>query len=56
LAPIIEKLNNILEQIASDENLTIIFDGSNSGIMWAQERLNITQQVIMEMNRQAGRN
>ena len=55
LAPIMDRLREVLNRIAIDENYTMIFDASSSGILWAQERLDITQQVIIEMNRQ-GRN
>jgi outer membrane protein len=51
IAPIMEKLRTVLNQIAIDENYTMIFDASSSGVLWAQERLDITQQVIIEMNR-----
>jgi len=55
LAPIMTRLREVLNTIAIDENYAVIFDASSSGIVWAQERLDITQQVIIEMNRQ-GRN
>ena len=51
LAPIMEKLRIAIEKIAIDDNYTIILDASTSGIVWAQERLDITAQVITEMNR-----
>ena len=51
LAPIMEKLRTVLNQIAIDENYSIIFDAATSGIVWAQERLDITDHVISEMNR-----
>jgi Skp family chaperone for outer membrane proteins len=51
MTPIMEKLRLAIEKIAIEDNYNIIFD-SASGIVWAQERLDITQQVIEEMNRQ----
>ena len=51
LAPIMEKLRVILDRIAIEENYAVIFDAATSGIVWAQERLDITNQVINEMNR-----
>jgi outer membrane protein len=51
LRPIMEKIQSVIEKIAIEENYTMIFDASSSGIIWAQERLDITQQVIIEMNR-----
>jgi len=56
LAPIMEKLRTVLDKIAVDENYTVIFDAASSGIVWAQERLDITHQVIIEMNRSSGKN
>ena len=55
LAPIMEKLRTVLDRIAVDDNYTVIFDAASSGIVWAQERLDITHQVIIEMNRSDGR-
>jgi len=52
LAPIMTRLRDVLNQISIDENYAIVFDAASSGIVWAQERLDITQQVIIEMNRQ----
>jgi len=51
MAPIMEKLRVAIDKIAIEENYSIIFDAS-SGVVWAQERLDITQQVIDELNRQ----
>ena len=51
LAPIMEKLRAVIDRISIEENYTIVFDASSSGIIWAQERLDITQQVIIELNR-----
>ena len=52
LAPIMERLRVVIDRIAVDENYSIIFDVSTSGIVWAVERMDITQQVIHEMNRE----
>jgi Skp family chaperone for outer membrane proteins len=46
-----EKLRTIVDRIAKDERYTIIFDASNSGIIYADDKLDITQQVITEMNK-----
>ena len=51
LAPIMSKLRNIIDRIAEDDNYTIIFDASTSGIIYANDRMDITQQVIIEMNK-----
>ena len=52
LAPIMEKLRGIIDRIALDEGFAVIFDASATGIIWAQERLDITAQVIAEMNKE----
>jgi outer membrane protein len=54
IAPIMDKLHEVLQKIATEENYSMIFDASSSGLAWAQERLDITQQVIIEMNRFGG--
>lgn len=51
LAPIMEKLRVVIDKIAVDENYALIFDAATSGIVWAKERMDITQQVIVEMNK-----
>jgi len=52
MAPIMEQLRLAIDKIAIDENYTMILDASSSGIVWAQERLDITEQVIAEMNKE----
>ena len=52
MAPIMEKLRQAVDKIAIEENYSIILDSSSGSVIWAQERLDITQQVINEMNRQ----
>ena len=49
-APIMVKFREAVEKIALEDNYTVILDATN-GIIWAQERLDITTQVINEMNR-----
>ena len=49
-APSMTKLRTIVERIAVDENYSIIFDAAAIGIFYAVERMDITQQIISEMN------
>ena len=51
LAPIMTKLRTIIDRIADDENYSMIFDASTSGIIYANDRMDITTQVIEEMNK-----
>jgi outer membrane protein len=41
-----EKLNPILEQVATEKGLQMIFDGTNSGAVWAHTGLDLTAEVI----------
>ncbi len=41
-----EKLNPILEQVATEKGLHMIFDGTNSGAVWAFPGLDLTAEVI----------
>jgi outer membrane protein len=54
MGPILERLFEVLKKIGEDENYTMIFDSSSSGLLWAEPRLNITNQVIAEMDRLGG--
>ncbi len=51
LQPIMTKLRVIIERIAVEENYAMIFDASSAGIIWAQPRLDLTEQIINEMNK-----
>lgn len=51
LAPIMEKLRVIIDRIAIDENYSMIFDIAAGGVLWAKPNMDITQQLIVEMNK-----
>ncbi|MCB5249902.1 MAG: OmpH family outer membrane protein [Candidatus Cloacimonadales bacterium] len=51
LQPIMTKLRNIIDRISVEENYAMVFDASSAGIIWAQPRLDITEQIIFEMNK-----
>jgi outer membrane protein len=51
LQPIMTKLRTIIEKICVDEGYSMIFDASSSGIIWAQPKLDISERVILEMNK-----
>jgi Skp family chaperone for outer membrane proteins len=52
LRPIVEKVNNIINQIATEENYDFIFD-SKAGIVFAKKSYDLTDKVIRALN--AGR-
>jgi len=51
LQPIMTKLRNIIEKVSVEENYAMIFDASSAGIIWAQPKLDITERIILEMNK-----
>ena len=51
LAPIVDKMTSIINRIAEDDNYTMVLDASTGVFLYANDRMNITQQVIDEMNR-----
>ncbi len=52
MAPLIKKINEVVETIAKGEGFTMILDISQGGIVYAQEGLNITDDVIKELNKE----
>ncbi|MCF7920688.1 MAG: OmpH family outer membrane protein [Candidatus Cloacimonetes bacterium] len=51
LEPILNDLREVIEKISTDENIDVVFDASTGGILYAVPRLDITDQVIEEMNK-----
>lgn len=51
LQPIMVKLKGIIEKISVEENYSMVFDASSSGIIWAKPTLDITERIIAEMNK-----
>ena len=51
LSPILKKIQTALEKIAVDQNISMVFDGSSGGILYAKPSLDITDQVIAEINK-----
>ena len=48
--PVIERINAILRQIGAEGEYTMIFDAATSGIVYAAPGIDLTQQVIDELN------
>ncbi|MDR0304194.1 MAG: OmpH family outer membrane protein [Chitinispirillales bacterium] len=49
LRPIVEKVNNIINKIAADENYDFIFD-SKAGVVFAKKSYDLTEKVIKSLN------
>jgi outer membrane protein len=52
LATIFPKLEQLLGQIAQREGLTMVFDRSSSGLAWAPQSLDLTNELIRMYNAQ----
>jgi len=51
LSPINTKINNIIKKIAEDEDYTIIFDDSMGTVLYSATSIDITDQVLLELNK-----
>ena len=51
LSPINTKIMNIIKKIATDENYTIIFDDSMGTVLYSAPSIDITDQVLLELNK-----
>jgi len=51
--PVLDKINNVIKQIGEAEGYDFVFDGA-TGLLWAKEEHNITQQVLDELNKNSG--
>jgi len=49
--PIIEKINQILEKIAKEENYDYIFDARPGGVVYAKNTYNLSERVLEELNK-----
>ncbi|MCB0284069.1 MAG: OmpH family outer membrane protein [Calditrichae bacterium] len=52
--PVLDKINAVIKKIGEDEGYDFIFDGA-VGILWAKPAHDITQQVLDELNKGAGK-
>ncbi|MCK4352363.1 OmpH family outer membrane protein [candidate division WOR-3 bacterium] len=52
MKPFIDKVNSIIQKIGKEEKYTVIFDVANTGIVYAKEGLELTDQVIEELNKE----
>jgi len=49
--PILEKITQVLEKIATEENFIMIFDSVNGNIAYAKESLDLTDRVLEELDK-----
>lgn len=52
MKPFIEKVNLILQKIGKDREYTIILDAASSGIVYVKEGMDLTDEVIAELNKE----
>jgi outer membrane protein len=51
--PIVDKINQILEKMAEDQRFTVVFDIANANIVYIDKTLDLTDQVLAELNKTA---
>ena len=51
-APIVEKINAVIAQLAEEEGYTIIFDAAQGNIVYAKKALDLTAQVLERLQAQ----
>lgn len=51
LKPMLEILGQVVKEYGAKNNFTVIFDQLGSGILYAEDELDITDQIIVELNR-----
>ena len=49
--PILDKINLVLEKIATEENIIMIFDSVNGNIAYAKKSLDLTDLVLEELDK-----
>ncbi len=50
VAPIVEKINVILEKLGDEEGYTLVLDASVGGIVYAADGIDLTTQVLDKLN------
>ena len=46
MAPIVEKVNTLLEQVGQDEDFDYIFDAASGGLVYADSAYDLTPRII----------
>ena len=52
MKPFIEKVNLLLQKIGKDRGYTIIFDATSSGLVYVKEGMDLTDEVVAELNQE----
>jgi outer membrane protein len=50
--PIVDKINKLVETIAKDQGLTMVFDVANANIVYADKTLDLTELVLTKLRSQ----
>jgi len=53
--PLVEKIGTIVKKVALDNNLLLVLDSSIGGVVYAAKDLDITDQVLEELDKEEGR-
>ncbi len=51
-SPILDKMNKVIEQLAAEKGIGLVLDLSAGGILYADANMDITSDVITELNRE----
>jgi outer membrane protein len=52
IAPIVGKIDSAVAKLSADEGFSLILDASKSGVVYAQDGLDLTEVVIEDLNRE----
>lgn len=50
--PIVDKINKLLEEIAKEQGLMMVFDVANANVVYADKTLDLTDVVLTRLNEQ----
>jgi len=50
--PIIEKIREVLDKIGAEQGFAIIFDAADGNIVYGEQSLDLTEQVLAELNKE----
>jgi outer membrane protein len=49
--PIVEKIRTVLDKIGQEQGFSIIFDAADGNIVYGEKTLDLTDQVLVELNK-----
>ncbi|MDD5528490.1 MAG: OmpH family outer membrane protein [bacterium] len=52
MKPVVDKVNVILQRIGKERDYTIIFDVASTGVVYAKEGMDLTNEVVDEINKE----